>query len=538
MGTPTTNVQRRLLVASAVMLLARLGLGLEEQPSDISPEDEQANPHLLTLRRESVPIRRQGKIASFKTSYSGVIAVGAPLYQEFRVVFDTGSGHIVLPSAACLSETCAGKRRYNSTASQTAVLVDSDSRPLHPHEAPDSVTIGYGTGEITGDFAQDRVCLLPHRRVDRDPIDVDAEEQSRTPPSVCVDVIIVRATEMSEQPFRSFNFDGIVGLGLDSLALSTDFSYFDVLSRSSRLQSHKFGVFLTEADDGEESELAIGGYNENRLLTPLSWSPVAMADLGYWQVEIVAVRVDGVTMDVCRDGTCRGVVDSGTSHLGIPGPFNNVLAEHLTVDAGDYLDCRLAIAPVLEFELRGLNLTVTAETYMRRLPLREGVQVGSPTGVTMTEEEARETFSKKEDKMSVLSVNVTLTKGNTTSMQQVRRDCRPRTMAVNLPAPLGPKLFILGEPVLHRYYAVFDWRPPQIGFGLAANRRNLRDPSEIIDRRGQLPEGVDSILMQKKVYIDVDDMAPMRDGGIFFGSKPLLHRGSPSYTCGLSADCS
>ena len=28
---------------------------------------------------------------------------------------------------------------------------------------------------------------------------------------------------------------------------------------------------------------------------------------------------------------------------------------------------------------------------------------------------------------------------------------------VKLPEPLGPKLFILGEPVLHRYYTVYDW---------------------------------------------------------------------------------
>jgi len=524
------------------MLLAPSSLGLLKQPDETSPEAEQAGPHLVTLRRESVPIRRQGKIASFKTSYSGVISVGAPLYQEFRVVFDTGSGHIVLPSAACISETCTSKRRYNSTASETAVLVNSDGRPLYPNEAPDTVTIGFGTGEITGDFARDRVCLLPARQEGQAPNDAEADEQSTTPPSICVDVLIVKATEMSEQPFRTFNFDGVVGLGLDGLALSTNFSYFDVLSASGTVQSSRFGVFLTEADDGEDSELAMGGYNEKRLLRPLSWSPVTMADLGYWQVEIVAVRVDGVTMDVCRDGTCRGVVDSGTSHLGIPGAFDNVLAEQLTVDAADHLDCRLAIAPVLEFELAGINLTVTAETYMRRLPLREGVQVGSATGVTMTEEEAKETFGKKDDKMSVLSMNVTLTKGNatngnTTETPHVKRDCRPRTMAVNLPAPLGPKLFILGEPVLHRYYSVFDWRPPQIGFGLAANRRNLRDPSEIIDRRGRLPEGVDSILMQKKVYIDVDDKVPMTDGGIFFGSRPLLRRGSSGSTCGFSADC-
>merc|ERR1712232_705602 len=44
---------------------------------------------------------------------------------------------------------------------------------------------------------------------------------------------------------------------------------------------------------------------------------------------------------------------------------------------------------------------------------------------------------------------------------EVKRFCNPRTMAVNLPEPLGPKLFILGEPVLHRYYTVYNWQAQQ-----------------------------------------------------------------------------
>lgn len=39
----------------------------------------------------------------------------------------------------------------------------------------------------------------------------------------------------------------------------------------------------------------------------------------------------------------------------------------------------------------------------------------------------------------------------------VDRCCGPRPVAeVNLPEPLGPKLFILGEPVLHRHLALAD----------------------------------------------------------------------------------
>jgi len=40
-------------------------------------------------------------------------------------------------------------------------------------------------------------------------------------------------------------------------------------------------------------------------------------------------------------------------------------------------------------------------------------------------------------------------------------------MPIDFPEPLGPKLFILGEPVLRKYYTVYDWQRRSVGFGLA-----------------------------------------------------------------------
>merc|ERR1719355_432500 len=56
--------------------------------------------------------------------------------------------------------------------------------------------------------------------------------------------------------------------------------------------------------------------------------------------------------------------------------------------------------------------------------------------------------------------------------QSEPRTCAPRLMPVNLPDPLGPNLFILGEPVLHRYYTVYDWSEKKIGFGVSASHAN------------------------------------------------------------------
>lgn len=464
------------------------GLSLVFPPDGFHEEDSPApgQPMMITLRRESVPVKRQGKVVSFKTSYSGVIGVGGPIPQPFRVVFDTGSGHVVVPAATCESDACLVHQRFNMTASQTAVPINADGTPVPDGELCDQVDIGFGTGQITGEFVRDKVCL----GFSSDPVDGNTTQPDPSG-QTCLEMNVVMAVKMSTQPFKSFNFDGIMGLGLSSLALSDEFSFFDLVAKSGKVRSAHFGVFLTEGDvDGEESEIAIGGYNENRLMHPLAWSPVAMADFGYWQVRILAVRVDGKELDVCKDGTCRGVVDTGTSHLGIPAPHDREVAGLLTVDAGDLLDCRLAQTPVMEIELESINITLSAENYMRRLPLREGVNVGSATGVVLPANDSHATASVTSEPTPLLDENQTV----------VTRHCRPRLMPVNLPEPVGPKLFILGEPVLHRYYTVYDWKGLQVGFSLANNARNNALPgSQIADDRGALPSEVERLLMQQSI---------------------------------------
>merc|ERR1719387_1261358 len=157
---------------------------------------------------------------------------------------------------------------------------------------------------VTGEFVKEKVC--------------PGEGEHDDGHDGCMDVTVVMAVDMTPQPFRSFNFDGIFGLALDSLALSPEFSFFNSISHAKTGANGQFGVFLTDADHGGRSEIALGGYNALRLLTPLEWVPVAKPELGYWQVRVKEVRIGGTPLEICQDGTCRGIVDTGTSHLGVP----------------------------------------------------------------------------------------------------------------------------------------------------------------------------------------------------------------------------
>jgi len=362
-----------------------------------------------------------------------MISIGRPA-QEFRVVFDTGSAHIVVPSTDCPDETCREHRAYNKSSSRSSLAINVDGSAVPEDELCDQVTIGYGTGTITGEFVREQVC----------PGGTAGSEQG------CMEVSIVTAVEMTAQPFRSFTFDGIFGLALDSLALSPEFSFFHSMGPKTGAAS-QFGVYLSEEVG---SEIALGGHNANKVLTPLKWAPVVNAKMGYWQVKIKEVRIGGKLLDVCKDGSCIGIVDTGTSHLGVPGTSNNDIMDLLSVNTGHASpDCREVEAPDMEFVLEAeVTLNLTSRNYMRPLSLATDLGVeAAPTAASLFPVDA--------------------------SANEATRVCVPRLMPVNLPA-LGPNIFILGEPVLHQYYTVYDWATKSVGFGISASDANKKALSD------------------------------------------------------------
>lgn len=504
-----------LLIAIGTVLAAWMQVGVSITVNNPNPMldtnvtfDE---PYLVRLRREVHPVRRKGKVVSFMASYSGVIHVGGPQSQEFRVVFDTGSGHVVLPSVACASETCRRHRRYDMAASATAQAVDLDGSRLRPGFPSDQVTIGFGSGKITGEFVREQICLGPAPSES-----AGSGDSNQTGP--CTQAQLVVAVDMSKRPFEFFDFDGILGLGLRGLAVSENFSFFNLLAGS--LAVPHFGFYLAEGDD-EESEIAIGGHNPLRLLERLSWVPVARPELGYWQVDILRVYVDGVPLELCNEQrggavNCTGILDTGTSHFGIPRASNGQFTSLLERPSRGVTDCRFVDAPVLDIELRGFNLTLHPGNYMRTLPVSENVTIGTGLDVKIDGGKpidpsplpSRGYLAAKDAPRSAGGLGGWLAEwmgaggvspsqppalpaenhsggaasggpddgsgdaGTGASAGRKREDrCTPKLLPVNLNDSIGPNVFVLGEPILQRYYTVYDWSGLRAGFGLAAHNR-------------------------------------------------------------------
>merc|ERR550514_721387 len=57
-----------------------------------------------------------------KTAYWGTITMGTPP-QEFKVIFDTGSGNLILPSTECNMPGCNPHKKYDKSKSTTSSSV-------------------------------------------------------------------------------------------------------------------------------------------------------------------------------------------------------------------------------------------------------------------------------------------------------------------------------------------------------------------------------------------------------------------------------
>lgn len=402
-----------------IVLHSGLGAQALKRPS---ADSAASSLFVVPLDKQYVPVLRGNTTVMHKTAYFGSVYVGSPHMQAFSVVFDTGSGHFFLPSDACFSPTCQRHRRYKRGMSQSVQEIDYDGHVIPPNTSDalerDKVQIQFGTGEVDGDFVQELACLSDHTG------EVDIAQRDD-----CAMVRVITATQMTEEPFHAFQFDGVVGLGLESLALHSGFSFFGQIARLDRLPSKSFSVFLS-SQDSVASEIAFGGHDERRMSHALQWAPVARPELGYWQVNIKSISIGDETYPWCEAGGCSAVLDTGTSLLGVPRQklqdFHWLLAR-MVPETPLNSDCRSSPGPNITFNLGDFNLTLGPEDYSRPKPLLI----------------------------------------NNTKVNKSQIVCRASLLPVDMSESLGAKVFILGEPVLRKYYTTYDWGRRQIGFSLA-----------------------------------------------------------------------
>jgi len=339
----------------------------------------------LKLHKRVASVHMSEGTLEKKMAYFGSIGVGSPP-QLFSVVFDTGSGNLIIPGDTCKSQACLSHQRFARENSSTFKRVHCDGSDLQHGFGSSKVKITFGTGHISGQCSSDTMCFG----------------------DLCTPFSFIVSTDESSHPFNTFTFDGILGLGLESLAQGKMFSLMSTFINNELLQEPLFSVFLSDSDK-EESEITFGQINSKHMKDKdLFWVDVA-GDTGYWQVAIEDITLDDKKQNVCEN--CKVAVDTGTSMLAGPTEVIAKLRELLAVQSNcgnfDHL-------PKLGFVVQGRILNMMPEDYVDR-------------------------------------------SGNS---------CRLSLMTLNVPPPKGP-LFIFGIPFLQRYYSVYDRAQQRVGFAVA-----------------------------------------------------------------------
>lgn len=402
----------------------------------------------------SIPLQRHRSQESGKryamTSYVGTIFAGTPR-QAFQVVFDTGSGHIILPSTYCHSDTCRAHMRYSRRNSSSAIDINIDGQEVASGAPRDYLTVHFGTGQVRGLFIQDLICAAGTGSA---PIDTTEARNGLDVVPACARVGFLAALDMSQEPFARFRFDGVVGLGLAGLSQSSDFNFLRVMALNGGGAMdgglrQTFSMFLGLESTQEESELTLGGWNAAHLEEELSWNAVDDPALGHWIVRVKSISVDGIPLSFCAQG-CKAAFDSGTPLLAVPtDAFSQVYAalRHLPDSDGQ---CSRG-GPRIEIELDTFTVSLLPREYAQLEKVKSRGRAKADTG-TMAPSSPADIGLNAED----------------TPMF-----CKPMLMAMTVPEPMGPKLFILGEPVLQKYYTVYDAEEKRIGIARAFHQTKI-----------------------------------------------------------------
>jgi hypothetical protein len=283
--------------------------------------------------------------------YYGEVYVGTPA-QKFLVIFDTGSGQLLVPSAKCDSAACGQHRRYSAENSSTGIPIGWADEPFTRASGDtdrDTKVINFAAGDAVGQYVRDRVCLGGEKMF-------------------CADADFVEMTEESDDPFRDAEWDGVLGLGQD-ISDAPEFDVFGVLARNSTPRMHRpiFAVYLGRGLQ-DESEITFGDIRPERAASPFTWLNVS--EEGYWQFQFTDFLVDGKPTGLCNkygQRGCQGVLDTGSSLVMGPKADLDQLLVLLRFGNSTQMNCSAnATFPTLGFKVGESSFIMEPDDYMDR----------------------------------------------------------------------------------------------------------------------------------------------------------------------------
>ncbi|XP_004578790.2 renin isoform X2 [Ochotona princeps] len=294
------------------------------------------------------------------TQYYGEVGIGTPP-QVFKVIFDTGSANLWVPSTKCspLYTACEIHNLYDSAESSSYL------------ENGTEFTIHYGSGKVKGFLSQDIV----------------------TVGGIMVTQTFGEVTELPLIPFMLAKFDGVLGMGFPAQAVGGVTPVFDHILSQRVLKEDVFSVYYSRWAENSHllgGEIVLGGSDPQYYQGNFHY--VSISKSGSWQITMKGVSVGSATL-LCEEG-CMAVVDTGASYISGPTGSLRLLMDALGAkeqSSDEYVvNCnQVHMLPDVSFHLGGRAYTLTSADYVLQDPYSHddlctlalhGLDIPPPTG--------------------------------------------------------------------------------------------------------------------------------------------------------------
>ncbi|KAJ5736305.1 uncharacterized protein N7483_001430 [Penicillium malachiteum] len=338
-----------LLTASALLGSASAEvhkLKLNKVPLSEQLDTHNIDAHVRNLGQKYMGIRPEQhdqlfQETSFKPNagHDVLITIGTPP-QTFKVVLDTGSSNLWVPSSSCNSIACFLHSKYDSSSSSTYQKNGTE------------FSIQYGSGSLSGFVSQDTVQIG----------DLKIKEQD-----------FAEATSEPGLAFAFGRFDGILGLGYDRISVNG----------IGLLDAPVFAFYLGDSTkEGDNSEVTFGGVDESHYEGKLTTIPLRRK--AYWEVELNAIALGNEVAELDNTGV---ILDTGTSLIALPSTMAELLNKEIGATkgfTGQYsVECeKRGSLPDLTFTLSGHDFTITPYDYILEV---QGSCISTFMGMDMPE---------------------------------------------------------------------------------------------------------------------------------------------------------
>lgn len=273
------------------------------------------------------------------SEYFGEVDIGTPA-QKFKVIYDTGSSNLWVPSKKC------------TNCRESAAKYEAEASSTHG-ENGQGFAMQYGTGSCKGFLSNDTVSIGG--------ISID-------------NFAFGEVTTEAQDVFGQAPFDGILGMGPPKAAIDHVPMPMDQLVAQGKIKHNIFSFFL--ASNGKSGSTLILGGTDSSFYTGdfnyVSLSRTAKV-LPYWMISASDIEVGGTSTSACGWLLgCQSVVDTGTSVLA--GPPKAV--QKITDQIGEVKqDCsNVKSLPTITFKFSGHAFDLEPDFYVIRAQNEKGAE--------------------------------------------------------------------------------------------------------------------------------------------------------------------